>query len=73
MKETPEDKSLATDTTTVWALVFALQVLIVAEIALIWSVRRVGTRQAWTVFLPVVLLTGLIITDQVMRLLPNLL
>lgn len=69
----PEDTSLATDTTTVWALVFALQVLIVAEIALIWSVRRVGTRQAWTVFLPVVLLTGLIITDQVMRLLPNLL
>lgn len=69
----PEAKALATDTTTVWALVFALQVLIVAEIALLWSVRRVGVRQAWTVFLPVVFVTSLVITDQVMRLLPNVL
>lgn len=69
----PEDRSLATDTTTVWALVFALQVLIVAEIGLLWAVRRIGPRQAWAVFLPIVLLTGLVITDQVMRLLPNLL
>lgn len=69
----PEDKSLATDTTTVWALVFAVQVLIVAEIGLLWAVRRIGPRQAWTVFLPVVVLTGFVITDQVIRLLPNLL
>lgn len=69
----PEDTALGTDTSTVWALVFALQVLVVAEIGLVWAVRRIGPRQAWTVFLPVVLLTGLVVTDQVVRLLPNLL
>ena len=69
----PEDTSLATDITTAWALVFALQVLIIAELGLLWAVRRIGVRQAWTVFLPVVFLTGLVITDQVMRLLPNVL
>jgi LPXTG-site transpeptidase (sortase) family protein len=68
-----EDKALGSDTSTVWALVFALQVLVLAEIGLVWSVRYIGARQAWTVFLPVVLLTGLVITDQVMRILPNVL
>lgn len=67
------DKTMASDLSTVWALVFALQVLVIAEIALVWAVRRIGARQAWTVFLPVALLTGLVITDQVMRFLPNLL
>ncbi len=69
----PAHREMATDTSTVWALVFALQGLIVLELALMWSVRRIGRRQIWAVFLPVALLTSFVITDQVIRLLPNLL
>jgi sortase (surface protein transpeptidase) len=69
----PEDKAMATDTTTVWALVFALQFLIAVEIAAVWSFRRFGSQKTWIVFVPVLALSGFFIADQVMRLLPNLL
>ncbi|AWB96992.1 sortase [Agromyces badenianii] len=68
-----EDTALATDTTTVWALVFALQLLIVVEVAAVWAFRRIGAQKTWIVFVPVVLLAGLFVADQVARLLPNLL
>jgi sortase (surface protein transpeptidase) len=67
------ERELATDTSTVWALVFALQFLIAVEIAAIWAYRRIGIEKTWIVFIPVLLLTGLIISDQMIRLLPNLL
>ena len=67
------DKELATDTSTVWALVFALQFLLVIELAAVWAFRRVGLRKTWTVFLPVVTVGGVFVADQVVRLLPNLL
>jgi sortase A len=69
----PADKPLATDTTTVWALVFALQFLVVAEIAAVWAFRRVGAQKTWIVFAPVLLLACLFTADQITRLLPNLL
>lgn len=69
----PEDKALATDTTTVWALVFALQFFIAVEIAAVWAFRRIGAQKTWIVFVPVLLLGGLFVADQVARLLPNLL
>ncbi|WBM79643.1 hypothetical protein KIV56_15370 [Cryobacterium breve] len=68
-----QDKELATDTTTVWALVFALQFLLVIELAAVWAFRRVGLRKTWIVFLPVVTVGGLFVADQLVRLLPNLL
>ena len=68
-----EDKALATDTTTVWALVFALQFLLVAEAAAAWAFRRVGPQKTWIVFVPVLLLASVLVTDQLVRLLPNLL
>lgn len=67
------DRELATDTSTVWALVFALQFLILVEIALVWSIRRIGLRRTWVVFVPVVFLSSLLVADQVSRLLHNLL
>lgn len=67
------ERELATDTSTVWALIFALQFLIAVEIAAIWAYRRIGIEKTWIVFIPVLLLTGLIISDQMIRLLPNLL
>ncbi|WP_245884778.1 sortase [Glaciihabitans tibetensis] len=64
---------LATDTSTAWALVFALQFLVVAEIAAVWAYRRIGAQKTWVVFVPVMLTAGLLVADQVTRLLPNLL
>jgi sortase A len=68
-----EDRELATDMTTIWALVFALQFFVVAEIAAVWSYRRIGAQKMWVVFVPVMFLAGLLVADQVTRLLPNLL
>jgi sortase A len=67
------DKEMATDTTTIWALVFALQFFLVIELAMVWALRRVGGQKTWIVFLPVVTLGGFLVADQVVRLLPNLL
>jgi LPXTG-site transpeptidase (sortase) family protein len=68
-----EEREMATDTRTVWALVFALQLLIAAELGAVWSLRRVGRRKTWMVFLPVLTLAGTFAADQLTRLLPNLL
>lgn len=68
----PQAKELASDTSTVWALVFALQFLILAEAAAVWSYRRFGGVKTWVVFVPVLLLGGVLVADQLTRLLPNL-
>ncbi|WP_440710572.1 sortase [Herbiconiux sp. YIM B11900] len=69
----PQDTELATDSSQVWALVFALQFFVVAEIAAVWAYRRVGAQKMWVVFVPVMFLAGLLVADQVNLLLPNLL
>lgn len=69
----PQAKPMATDMTTVWALVFALQFLVVAELLAVWAYRRVGWQKTWVVFTPVLLLASVFVSDQLIRLLPNLL
>lgn len=69
----PEQRPMATDTTTVWGLVFALQFLIAAELAAVWAFRRFGAQRTWIVFVPVLLLAGFLAASQVTLLLPNLL
>ncbi|GAA2223914.1 sortase [Herbiconiux moechotypicola] len=69
----PQAMELATDTSTVWALVFALQFFVVAELAAVWAYRRIGAQKMWVVFVPVMLLAGVLVADQITRLLPNLL
>ncbi|MFZ8757100.1 sortase [Microbacterium sp. HMH0099] len=69
----PEQRPMATDTTTAWALVFALQFLIAAEIAAVWAFRRFGAQRTWIVFVPVLLLAGFLVAHQLTLLLPNLL
>ena len=66
------DKELASDFSTVWALVFACQFLVLAEVGCVWSLRRFGRAKTWVVFVPVLLLSGLLVADQLTRLLPNL-
>jgi len=68
----PADKELASDFGMVWALVFACQFLLLAEVACVWSLRRFGRAKTWVVFVPVLLLSGLLVADQLTRLLPNL-
>jgi LPXTG-site transpeptidase (sortase) family protein len=65
-------KELGSDFSTLWALAFALQFLLVAELAAAYSWRRFGGAKTWVVFAPVLLLAGLLVADQVTRLLPNL-
>ena len=67
-----EHRALASDMTTLWALVFALQFLVLVEILVIWSVGRFGLRKAWVAGMPVVLLASILASDQLIRLLPNL-
>jgi len=67
-----QDKPMATDTSTVWALVFALQFLLVAQFAAVWSFRRLGAQKTWVVFVPVGVLAVLYVTNQLTLLLPNL-
>lgn len=69
----PQDRPLATDTSTVWALVFAAQLLLIIEGAAVWSFVRVGARKTWVVFAPLTLLAGVYVADQAANLLPNLL
>ncbi len=66
-------KEMKGDTSRAWALVFALQLLLVVVVAAVITHRRIGARQAWAVFVPVGLLAFLIVADQAVRLLPNLL
>ncbi|MBN9153297.1 MAG: sortase [Microbacterium sp.] len=66
-------RPMGVDTSTLWALVFALQLLIAAELALLWVLPRVGWRKAWVAFTPVFVLGGLWASVQLTLLLPNLL
>jgi LPXTG-site transpeptidase (sortase) family protein len=65
-------KELSGDTSMAWALVFALQFLVVVEIAAVWAYRNVGPRRTWIVLVPLTLLAGLWVTGEIVRLLPNL-
>lgn len=69
----PSAKPFASDTSTVWALVFALQFIVLAEILLLWLMPRLDARRAWIVFFPTMLLGGIWAAYQLTLLLPNLL
>jgi LPXTG-site transpeptidase (sortase) family protein len=66
------DAIMASDTTTLWALALWMQALILATVAFVWAWHRWGRAKAWIVGFPVLLLVGLLVADQVARLLPNL-
>lgn len=68
-----QDRAMSTDTSTVWALVFALQFLVVVEIGAVWAFRRIGAQKTWVVFIPLTILAALLAANQVTILLPNLL
>jgi sortase A len=67
------DRIMASDTSTVWALVLWLQALLAAVVGFVWAWHRWGRARAWVVFVPVLLVIALSVSDQAVRLLPNLL
>ena len=68
----PGEQPLATDTSTLWALLLWLEVLAVLLAGAVWAWRRWGRAQAWIVFTAPMLLVWSFIADQIARLLPNL-
>ena len=67
------DAVMASDTTTLWALALWMQALFVVTVAFVWAWHRWGRAKAWIVGFPLLLLVGLMVANQVSRLLPNLL
>lgn len=68
----PSDQAMASDSSTAWALVFGLQALLVASVAFVWAWHRWSRLKAWIVMTPVLLLIGLLVTQQAAKLLPNM-
>ncbi len=67
------ERMMGADTSTLWALVLWLQVLVLVVAAAVWAWRRWGRARAWLVFLPPVLLVASAAGAESARLLPNLL
>jgi sortase (surface protein transpeptidase) len=67
------ERLMAGDSSTLWALALWLQALIVLSVGAVWAWHRWGRSQAWIVFLPPMMLVGLAAAGEVARLLPNLL
>lgn len=68
----PPDQPMASDTSTIWALVFWLQALLAASVAFVWAWHRWSRAKAWIVMTPVLLVIGLFVAQQGAKLLPNM-
>ena len=64
---------MASDTTSLYALVLWLQALIAVVIGAIWAWYRWGRARTWVVFLPLLLVVGFTVANEAAKLLPNLL
>lgn len=68
-----EERVMAGDSRTLWALALWIQALIGLSLGVVWAWHRWGRAQAWVVFLPPLMLIGLSASGEAARLLPNLL
>lgn len=68
-----QERLMASDARTLWALALWLQALTGVALVAVWAYHRWGMVRTWVVFLPPLLLVGLATSGQVARLLPNLL
>ena len=67
-----EERELGIDLRFLWQLAFALQLLILVEIGFLWARNRFGLAKTWLVFGPLFTLALVVTTDQLTRILPNL-
>ena len=63
---------LATDASTLWALLLWLEALGVLLTLAVWTWRRWGHAQTWIIFTAPMLVVWVFVSDQIVRLLPNL-
>jgi LPXTG-site transpeptidase (sortase) family protein len=68
-----EDREFGFDFRFGWALVLALQFLVLVEVGAFMAVRRFGGAPTYLVFAPLTLFALVLVLDQASRLLPNLL
>jgi sortase A len=68
-----EERLMASDARTLWALALWLQALIVLSLGAVWVWHRWGRAQAWVIFLPALVLVGMFASGEAAHLLPNLL
>lgn len=66
-----EERVMAGDTRTLWALALWLQALIGLAVVAVWSWHRWGRSQAWITFLPPLAFVGLATSGEIALLLPN--
>lgn len=66
------ERMMAGDASTLWALALWIQAMIVLTLGAVWAWHRWGRAQAWIVFLPPLVLVGLSASGEVARLLPNM-
>ena len=69
----PGELPLATDTSTLWALLLWLEALVLLLVGTVWTWKRWGRAHALIIFTAPMLLVWTLMADQVARLLPNLL
>jgi LPXTG-site transpeptidase (sortase) family protein len=67
-----DERPMASDTGSVWVLVFLLEAVLALAVAMVWSWFRWGRAQTWIVFVPLMALVGYFLSQQVALLLPNL-
>jgi LPXTG-site transpeptidase (sortase) family protein len=67
------EQFMASDTETLFALLLWLQLLVALVAAAVWTWHRWGRAKAWVVFLPPLLLVGVLMSNEAARLMPNLL
>lgn len=63
---------LANDTSTLWALLLWMEGLGILLTLAVWTWRRWGRAQTWIIFTAPMLVVWVFISDQIVRLLPNL-
>jgi sortase A len=67
-----DEQPLGSDPGSIWYLALAIEGLIAVVVLAGWSWRARGHAQTWIVFTAPALLVGLVVADQLARLLPNL-
>jgi len=67
------EQFMASDTGTLFALLLWLQLLVALVAAAVWAWHRWSRAKAWVVFLPPVMLVGILMSNEAARLMPNLL
>ena len=68
----PDERVMAGERDSLWALALWLQCLIALAVASLWSWHRWARAHTWIAFTPILIFAGLAASGEIVRLLPNL-